>query len=111
MVQVGFKRRYGLGVMDTVRIYGLGVMKIRIWFMLVVQVGRRRYGLGVMDMARRYGLGVLDMARRYGLGMMDRRVKTMIMNNKGFILGYIWLFYVFNDDFNFMINLKTILDL
>ena len=30
MVQVGFKRRYGLGVMDTVRIYGLGVMKIRI---------------------------------------------------------------------------------
>ena len=57
--------------MDTVRIYGLGVMKIRIWFMLVVQVGRRRHRLGVMD----------------------RRVKTM--NNKGFILGYIWLFYVF----------------
>ena len=80
MVQVGFKRRYGLGVMDTVRIYGLGVMKIRIWFMLVVQVGRRRYGLVVMDTAR-----------KYGLGMMDRRVKTL--NNKGFILGYIWLFY------------------
>ena len=63
--------------MDTVRIYGLGVMKIRLWFMLVVQVRfKRRYGLGGMDTDRRYGLGVMDMARRYGLGVMKIRIRN-----------------------------------